>query len=274
MQPYVIKQGDFLAKLAHRFGLDADTVWNAPKNAPLRQLRPNPNILWPTDILYIPEPTARPVTHELVTGATNSFTADVPTVDVTVKFADESLASQAYSIQELPDLPSTTSGADGTVSFSAPVTLGMATIVFTESGARFVYQIGNLNPIDTLSGIFQRLQHLGFVDASERAELATVESVRWALWSFKAAQADQTSAPADASAPPSTPPPSSGPPSSPASTPAGNSMSPGSDGGDSGSGSASAPPDSSPSLPDNGGLNDNGTLDDDTKQLLLSAHGS
>jgi hypothetical protein len=274
MQPYVIKQGDFLARLAYRFGFDADTVWNDPKNAPLRQLRPNPNILWPTDILYIPDPPANPVTHDLVTGGSNTFTADVPTIDVTVKFADQSLASQAYSVRELPDLPSATSGADGTVSFPAPLTLGTATIVFTEPGATFVYQLGNLDPIETLSGVFQRLQHLGFIDASARVGLATVESVRWALLAFKAAQADQNSPPAAASAPPSTPAPLSGPPPSPPSSPAGNDMSPGSGGSDDDSGPVSAPPDSSPSLPDNGGLNDDGTLDDDTKQLLLSAHGA
>jgi hypothetical protein len=38
LQPYVIKQGDHLALLAYKFGFDADTVWNDPKNAQLRQL--------------------------------------------------------------------------------------------------------------------------------------------------------------------------------------------------------------------------------------------
>ena len=55
MQPYVIRQGDFLAKLAHRFGFDADTVWNDAANTKLGDARTDPNILAPTDILYIPD---------------------------------------------------------------------------------------------------------------------------------------------------------------------------------------------------------------------------
>ena len=53
MQPYVIRQGDYLALLAYKFDFDADTVWGDPANSDLRKLRPNPNLLWPTDVLYI-----------------------------------------------------------------------------------------------------------------------------------------------------------------------------------------------------------------------------
>ncbi len=56
MQPYVIRQGDFLLKLAHKFGFDADSVWSDPSNSALRTLRSDPNILSPGDILYIPTP--------------------------------------------------------------------------------------------------------------------------------------------------------------------------------------------------------------------------
>jgi hypothetical protein len=60
MYPYVIKQGDYLAKIAHRFGFDAIAVWNDETNATLRTVRPNPNILYPGDVLYVPGPSARP----------------------------------------------------------------------------------------------------------------------------------------------------------------------------------------------------------------------
>ncbi len=60
MEPYVIRQGDTLATLAYRFGFDADVVWNDPKNDDLRKLQSAPNILKPTDILYIPERARAP----------------------------------------------------------------------------------------------------------------------------------------------------------------------------------------------------------------------
>ena len=52
---YVIRQGDYLAKLAHRFGFDAGTVWGDPRNSELRSLRGDPNVLHPGDVLWIPE---------------------------------------------------------------------------------------------------------------------------------------------------------------------------------------------------------------------------
>jgi hypothetical protein len=54
MQPYVIRQGDYLLKLAYSFGFDAEAVWNDDKNADLRSQRQDPNTLLPGDILSHP----------------------------------------------------------------------------------------------------------------------------------------------------------------------------------------------------------------------------
>ena len=50
VQLYIIRQGDFLA---YKYGFDADKVWNDPTNDALKQVRPDPNILWPMDVLYL-----------------------------------------------------------------------------------------------------------------------------------------------------------------------------------------------------------------------------
>src|SRR5580693_5844276 len=133
-------------------------------NADLRKLRSNANVLWPTDVLYIPDPTTPPL-QTLTTGTTNSFVSTPPSVTLTIKFSDPSFASVAYSVSELPDLTGLTTDADGTATFSVPVTVDTVTIVFTESGESFAYDIGGLDPIETASGVFQRLQNLGFIDS-------------------------------------------------------------------------------------------------------------
>ena len=33
---HVVRQGEYLRKLAHRFGVDPDELWNHPKNAELK----------------------------------------------------------------------------------------------------------------------------------------------------------------------------------------------------------------------------------------------
>jgi len=291
MQPYIICQGDYLLKLAHQFGFDPDVVWNDDENAQLRQLRPNPNILFAGDILYIPdEAGAPPRALNVTTGSTNTFVTNPPTVTLTVCFSDAPFASKAYSVQELPELAGLTTDGNGVLTFTAPVTLETATVVFTDPAATFAFQVGNIDPIDTLSGIFQRLQNLGFIDIETAFDPTNRALLRAALYAFKTAQAPSSSAPpsAPSSSPPSSPsgsgessPLSSGPLSSPASTPSPSSSSPVSDPGSSPPSSAgppsSAPPSSgssNPGPPDESGLTGDGTLDDATCKLLQDAHGS
>jgi hypothetical protein len=170
MEPYVVRQGEYLLKIAYKFGFDADTIWNDPKNDDLRTLRPNPNILLAGDLLYIPDQVDKqPSSFGLVTGSTNTFSVDPPTVPVTVEFVDTedtSYASRAYTIKELDRLTGLQTDGQGVVTFDAPVTLDEATVVFTDTGETWVLAIGCLDPVDTLSGMFQRLQSLGRIGAT------------------------------------------------------------------------------------------------------------
>ena len=54
MKPYVIKQGDYLTRIAHRLGFVANEVWNDPKNAELKALRSDPDTLKSGDIVFVP----------------------------------------------------------------------------------------------------------------------------------------------------------------------------------------------------------------------------
>jgi LysM domain len=274
VQPYVIKQGDYLSKLAYQMGFDVDTVWNDDTNAKLRQLRPNQNVLFAGDVLYVPDQVDKPpAAQSLTPGTTNTFVTDPPNVTVTLQFTDATLASQPYTVQELDQLTGLTSDATGKVTFAAPVTVETATLVFTASGATYALQIGNLDPIETLSGIFQRLQHLGFIDGDATFDASNLDLIRAGLRDFRATQPGSSPDPGD-SPPASAPPPVSSPPvsSPPASSPPASSP------------PASSPPVSSPpaSSPDstvsaeedNAGLSDDGTLDDATSAQLVAAHGS
>jgi hypothetical protein len=253
LEPYVIRQGDYLLSLAHKFGFDADTVWNHPANAELKKLRSDHNILWSTDVLYIPDQDGEPNWMELTPGTTNKFVSDALSVTITGTFADENLASQAFTIQELPDLNRPPTDANGKLTFDAPVTLKTATVVFADAGQTFVLKIGHLDPIGTLSGVIQRLQNLGYIDFDADLDENHLDFVRMALRAFKAAPSDDSSSP---DGPPSSQgadsPPSSAPPSS----------------------SDSAPPSSDLEQPDNAGLSDDGTLDAATAAKLVAAHGS
>lgn len=52
---YKVQPGDCLSRIAHGNGLTWQVLWDDPENSALREKRKNPNILYPGDIVYIPD---------------------------------------------------------------------------------------------------------------------------------------------------------------------------------------------------------------------------
>jgi hypothetical protein len=242
VQPYVIKQGDYLALLAFQMGFDADSVWNDPANASLRTLRSDPSILFPGDVLQVPDPPNVTPSKQLQTGTTNAFSSNAPTVTVTLKFVDAELASQPVTVFELPNLAGLTTGADGTLALTVPVTQQTCTVVFTNDGTTFTCNVGSMDPMATVSGIAARLQNLGYLDPDATYTADDLEPIRGALRAFQADHGPPPSSTGGSTPPPSSQPPASGSPSSqpsPASQPSSTSSQP--------PPSSQAPPTSQPS---------------------------
>ncbi len=52
---YTVEQGDCLDSIAFAHDFFPDTIWNHPPNAAIRAERKDPNILYPGDVLTIPD---------------------------------------------------------------------------------------------------------------------------------------------------------------------------------------------------------------------------
>jgi N-acetylmuramoyl-L-alanine amidase len=169
--PYVVRAGDYLTQIASRFGTTVDDIWALPENADLKASRPNPEILAPLDVVYLPQ--TKPTAIALTVGSENNFVADVLTVSVKVVFKDEdgnALASQSVTTDpELDDTPPTTDG-DGALTLKVPVTLTEIDVLIGDAPLTFTLQVGNLDPADTDTGLLSRLRQLGYlVDESTHA---------------------------------------------------------------------------------------------------------
>jgi hypothetical protein len=162
LHPYVVRQGEYLAELAHRFGFDADTVWAHARNAELRALRRTGEVLHPGDVVHVPRGTARRArfTH----GARHETIVEVATVRVRVVFEDhegpiddeacELLGVAAHPLARRTD-------AQGGIDVDVPVGLREFSVRFATSPVSFPVRVGELDPIDTRTGLWQRLTHLG-----------------------------------------------------------------------------------------------------------------
>src|SRR4051794_701756 len=55
-RPYSVQRGDSLTAIARRFGLKSwQDLYNSPDNTAFRAKRPNPNLIFPGDVIVIPE---------------------------------------------------------------------------------------------------------------------------------------------------------------------------------------------------------------------------
>ncbi len=170
MKPYVIKQGDYLTRLAHRLGFVPEEVWNDPKNAELKAQRSDPDTLKSGDIVFIPDVPKKknPYTSE----SSNTFVAKVPKlpVSLTLDHNGEPIADEKFVVRGLDEEFEGTTDAEGTVAFEVDVNLKEVVVELVDKKRSYRMLLGNLDPVDEPSGARQRLMQLGIYSATLEGE--------------------------------------------------------------------------------------------------------
>lgn len=194
MRPYVIRQGDYLTKLAHQRGFDADAIWNDPKNQSLRERRTEPNLLHPGDVLWIPDGEQHR-RLSIKAGSTNRYAAVVPKMPVQLKLevGREPLVDEPYEILGLgPDPVRGATDEHGALSARVPVDVREIEVRLTNKNRTLRLRVGDLDPVDTVSGLKKRLTHLGFYQPTsvgvENADAADGDALVGALRAFQSSQ--------------------------------------------------------------------------------------
>lgn len=177
-RPYVVQQGDYLAKLAERFRFDADAVWALGANAALRAKR-KPDQLCAGDVLHIPEKPAPAIALEC--GVTNSYTAAVPRAPVNLVFEVDGkpIANEPCVVEGLGAPLETQTDGSGALSLSVPVIVREVTVRLVKRNVVHAIRIGDMDPIEEDSGVAQRLVHLCLlVDRRKDESEAVADAIR------------------------------------------------------------------------------------------------
>lgn len=187
---YTVRSGDYLSKIASEHGFaNWRTIYDDPHNAEFRRLRPNPNLIYPGDQLFIPEKPAKTATAPA--GGESRFRAHraTGTLQLTLlDFAGEPLANKSGTLEvEGTARPITT---DGSGHFTAEIPPHLTHAVLTIDDTELVLRIGQLNPmtdVDTgdVSGVQGRLANLGYLAGAIDGVLG--EETREAIRAFQRA---------------------------------------------------------------------------------------
>jgi len=169
---YVVKQGDYLAKIARDHGFtDYIRLWNAPENARLRQKRKNPNVLFPGDVVAIPDRDSK---HEDgQTQTRHTFRLKNPSLKLRVALEDafrKPVRNAACQLAVDGKFFKLQTDGSGKLEHEISPTAQRADLVIRDADTPFKdvvlkLKIGNLDPVDTFSGQVGRLMNLGYLTA-------------------------------------------------------------------------------------------------------------
>jgi hypothetical protein len=162
---YKVVEGDCILNIAAQNGFPWDKIWNHPNNADLKQRRNDPNVLLPGDIVHIPDKTLR--IESKSTDQCHEFVKKVSLAQVRLRLLDakrQPRASIPYTATvDGVDFSGQTDG-DGYLILNVPPTARDLILRVTDGQRTEAYALplGAIDPIDSLTGVQQRLANLGY----------------------------------------------------------------------------------------------------------------
>ncbi|MEM6992923.1 MAG: peptidoglycan-binding protein [Myxococcota bacterium] len=159
---HVVKAGESVVSLSERYGLYAQTIWDAPENADLRAARPDMNTLLPGDILTIPD--IRQKVQAIASGQLHCFRRKGIPAHFRLQLYDygEPRKNQEFTLEVDGETIEGTSDGDGVIDLPLPAGARKGVLTIGEDKLQVALAFGHLDPIAEVSGIQQRLGNLGY----------------------------------------------------------------------------------------------------------------
>jgi len=176
---YIVKQGDCLSSIAAKYGLFWEKIWNHPKNAQLREKRKDPYILYPGDVIFIPQKEDKEVAA--ATGQKHRFRRKgIPEkLELILCLEGEPRRNEDYELQIDGKLIRGKTDGQGKVSISIPPGARQGKLILIKTGEEFNLDLGHLDPITEITGVQARLANLGFdVEVSGKWDERSKEALR------------------------------------------------------------------------------------------------
>jgi len=172
MPDYKVKQGDCISSIAQGHGIPWEKIWNHPKNANLQQTRKDPNVLYPGDVVFVPDKEKKEESG--ATEQKHRFRAKGSLVKIRVRFTidDQPRANEPYKLESEGVSREGTTDGDGYLEENIPANAKGGRLIIGEGNSQDIYEIklGTVDPIETDDGIRCRLFDLGYDAKDDFAE--------------------------------------------------------------------------------------------------------
>lgn len=161
MKPYKVQAGDCLASIAAEHHTSWRALWDA--NPKLRALRKDPGILYPGDIIFVPN--AQPTWFPSATGQRHTFVTHRRTSPVRVRFLkgdDSPRGKTEIRLVIDGDEQKRNTDEEGYVTFDIPALAKRGKLYIGADPMSYPVTFGDLDPHDTETGAQARLRHLAY----------------------------------------------------------------------------------------------------------------
>ena len=189
MPEHMVVAGECILSIAEESGFQWQTIWNHPANSQLKADRGDPNVLFPGDVVFVPDKRLKELKKP--TDQTHKFVKKGTPGKVRLRLLDwkrRPRTGARYSAEVDGVTVTGTSDSDGMIEFYAKANARQVNLMVTEGTRteRYALQLGHVDPVTTESGVRRRLENLGYLCQGE-------EALRAALLAFqKERQLDET----------------------------------------------------------------------------------
>jgi len=195
MAKYTVSAGDSMASIAKDNGYLWKTLWEHPDNAGLRSKRSGPNQLVEGDVVFLPDKSAKEV--DKPTDGKHRFKRKGEPTRLKLQLTEmgEPRKHEKYTLTFGDQVIHASTDDQGRIDQPIPGETRTATLHLGGGSEAYEIGIGELDPVDQISGVQHRLANLGFPCDGEDGELG--DATRAALKRFQAANGLQESGEAD-----------------------------------------------------------------------------
>jgi len=178
-----VEEGDSVVSLSEEHGLFANTIWNDPQNAELKQKRKDMNVLMPGDVVYIRDlrikEVDKPTTKQHVFRRKG-----IPALyRLQIFDVEEPRKNQKYRLTVDGVLHEGRTDAHGVLQEYLPASSRDGELIIGPDEFRVFLKFGYLDPINELAGIQKRLNNIGYDCGEASNELN--DQTRFALKDFQ-----------------------------------------------------------------------------------------
>lgn len=178
--------GDSVPSLAYKHGHFWEFIWNHGNNSQLKTARKSPNILFPGDRVYIPPVRQKFESRGMDASHKFSRKGTPNKLRMQLLLFDEPRANEEYTLKLGKEVIRGTTDSNGVLEHFIPPDCAGGELLLAAGKERYPVRIGHLNPIESISGVRQRLNNLGFFAGDSSSEEEDDRLIQ-ALHSFQGA---------------------------------------------------------------------------------------